>query len=183
MTLEFNHEQASLAALERALAIVPGYSSWQRYDPGPRVPMAQRFSALPVLTKHMLREQFPLGFVPTDHDLAAGLERGEVEYAQTSGSTEDRLTVVFHVPWWEASERAAWQLNAHARRVTTGSHREAVLASPRCVGPGYMGRRWPQRAETRDAQVCRVFVCCSESIRREASDPRPSQSVRNAAPA
>ena len=50
------------------------------------------------------------------------------------------MTLVFNPSWWEASERAAWELNRHARRVADGRHREVVLASPRCVGPGFSPR-------------------------------------------
>jgi phenylacetate-CoA ligase len=127
----------SRVALETALEQVPGYAAWRTADPGPGAPIDRRYAALPVLTKEELRTHFPHGFIPAHRDLHAGLAAGEVEYAKTSGSTDDQVTLVFHAPWWEASERGAWQLNATARRVTTGSHREVVLASPRCVGPGY----------------------------------------------
>ncbi len=127
-------------ALETALHRTPGYADWRRLDPGPSAPVGARYAAMPVLTKQELREHFPLGFIPKGHDLEAGIASGEVEYARTSGSTGDQVVVVFHAPWWEASERSAWQLNTIARRVTTGAHREVVLASPRCVGPGYTGQ-------------------------------------------
>jgi phenylacetate-CoA ligase len=127
-------------ALELALADVPGYAEWRRLDPGPRVPLDQRYAALPALTKHELRAHFPAGFVPRQRELGPGLAAGEVEFAQTSGSTGDRVTLVFSPAWWEESERAAWELNRHARRCADGRHREAVLASPRCVGPGFSPR-------------------------------------------
>lgn len=101
------------------------------------MPIDQRYACLPVLTKQELRAHFPHGFIPPGRDLQSGLKNGEVEYAKTSGSTDDQITLVFHAPWWEASEKASWKLNGHAQRIATGTHREAVLASPRCVGPGY----------------------------------------------
>lgn len=131
------YQALSEACLNRALASVPGYESWRTLDPGPSVPVDRRYAALPHLTKQQLRDHFPKGFIPADRNLDHGMASGEIEYAQTSGSTDDRVTIVFHARWWEASEQAAWQLNAHARRLATGSHREAVLASPRCVGPGF----------------------------------------------
>ena len=131
------YNTVSLDVLERALARVPGYASWRPFDPGPDVPVDRRYAALPILTKQALRDHFPRGFIHSGRDLDAALAAGEIEYAKTSGSTDDQVTIIFHAPWWEASERSAWQLNAVARRVTTGSHREVVLASPRCVGPGY----------------------------------------------
>ena len=134
--------------LETALYRTPGYAAWRRFDPGPAAPLAARYAALPVLSKQDLREHFPLGFIPEGRDLEAGLASGEVEYAQTSGSTDDRVTLVFCAAWWEASERSAWALNATARRVTTGAHREVVLASPRCVGPGYADEPRPPSHRT-----------------------------------
>jgi phenylacetate-CoA ligase len=131
------YRRHSRETLELALAEVPGYASWRGRDPGPRFPVDARYAALPALTKRELREHFPSGFVPRQRELGPGLAAGEVEFAQTSGSTDDRVTLVFNPGWWEASERAAWELNRHARRVADGRHREAVLASPRCVGPGF----------------------------------------------
>jgi phenylacetate-CoA ligase len=132
-----DYEGLSRTALETALRDVPAYAAWRARDPGPAAPIDARYAALPVLTKRELREHFPLGFIPAGRDLHTALAQGHVEYAQTSGSTDDQVTLVFHAPWWEASERAAWQLNAHAQRIATGTHREVVLASPRCVGPGF----------------------------------------------
>lgn len=131
------YERLAAEALDTALHHTPGYAAWRALDPGPGVPLAARYAALPVLTKQALREHFPLGFIPHGRNLEAALASGEVEYARTSGSTDDQVTLIFHAPWWEASEHSAWQLNATARQVTTGRHREVVLASPRCVGPGY----------------------------------------------
>jgi phenylacetate-coenzyme A ligase PaaK-like adenylate-forming protein len=127
----------SLKALNTALRKVPGYASWQSFDPGPQVSIDERYAALPVLTKGDLRKHFPAGFIPRGRELEKGLASGAVEFARTSGSTNDRLTLVFNRSWWEASERAAWKLNLHANRVANGEHREVVLASPRCVGPGF----------------------------------------------
>lgn len=140
MNDKYHYDQVCSETLESALSLVPGYASWGAYDPGPEAHIDLRYSALPVLTKKDLREHFPHGFIPGGRDLDAGLKRGEVEFAKTSGSTEDQVTLIFHVPWWEASERAAWELNDCARHNLTGRHREAVLASPCCVGPGYSER-------------------------------------------
>jgi phenylacetate-CoA ligase len=126
--------------LALALSDVPGYASWRCLDPGPRASLDARYAALPALTKQDLRDHFPAGFIPRGRDLDRGLSAGEVEFAQTSGSTSDRVKLVFHSPWWEASERAAWSLNSHAMVVADGRHREVVLASPHCVGPGFSPR-------------------------------------------
>jgi phenylacetate-CoA ligase len=134
------YQRRSRETLDLALADVPGYASWRPHDPGPRAPLDERYAALPALTKHDLREHFPAGFIARGRDLEQGLSSGDVEFAQTSGSTSDRVKLVFNSSWWEASERDAWKLNTHALSVADGSHREAVLASPFCVGPGFSPR-------------------------------------------
>ena len=113
---------------------MPAGGAW---IPGREHRVDERYAALPALTKQDLRDHFPYGFIPRGRDLEKGLAGGRVEFAQTSGSTSDRVTLVFNRSWWEASERAAWKLNAHARRIADGRQREVVLASPRCVGPGF----------------------------------------------
>jgi phenylacetate-CoA ligase len=131
------YQRLSRKTLESALKEIPGYASWRRFDPGPQAALDERYAALPALTKQDLRDNFPAGFISRGHDLEKGLASGAVEFAQTSGSTDDRVTLVFNRSWWEASERAAWKLNRHVGRVADGSHLEVVLASPRCVGPGF----------------------------------------------
>jgi phenylacetate-CoA ligase len=136
------------AALEAALANVPGYAPWRALDPGPAADADERYAALPILTKQDLRDGGPGGFTPRGKNVDDGLRAGEIEFAQTSGSTDDQVTIVFDAAWWQASERAAWQLNAHASRAATGTHREAVVASPRCVGPGYSPTPRPMAERT-----------------------------------
>jgi len=76
--------------------------------------------------------------------ISRGLAAGEIELVTTSGTTDDQVTNVWYQPWWDASEAASWQLNAHARAVATGAHREAILTSPWCTGfpceDGYLTR-------------------------------------------
>ena len=121
--------------LETALAHMPMYKAWRRFDPGPGHTVDERYAALPVMTKQHIREHFPAGLLLPDRDLNDGLRNGHVEYVQTSGTTDDRVTLLWHQPWWDASERASWKLNRHAACHATGTHREVVVASPRCVGP------------------------------------------------
>jgi phenylacetate-CoA ligase len=72
--------------------------------------------------------------VPHGRDIAKGLATGEIELVATSGTTADQVTNVWYQPWWDATEAASWQLNAHARAAATGTHREAILTSPWCTG-------------------------------------------------
>ena len=121
-------------ALETALAHTPAYAGWRRFDPGPQVDVFTRLAALPALTKGDLRAYGPHGVVPEERDLDAALARGEVALVTTSGTTSDRVTNVWCQSWWDASEQASWQLNAHTRSLRHGLEREAILTSPWCAG-------------------------------------------------
>ena len=121
-------------ALDEALYSTQAYDAWRMMDPGRASPVFSRFAALPALTKRELRAGGPQGFVPHGRDIAEGLTAHEIELVATSGATGDQVTNVWYQPWWNASEAASWQLNAHARAVATGAHREAILTSPWCAG-------------------------------------------------
>jgi phenylacetate-CoA ligase len=111
------------------------YKGWQAFDPGPGKSIDERYAAMPVLTKKEIRENFPNGFVPADKDLEKGLAGGEINYVQTSGSSDAiRVTNIWNQRWWDASEVASWELNADMSRLATGTHPEAILVNARNVG-------------------------------------------------
>jgi phenylacetate-coenzyme A ligase PaaK-like adenylate-forming protein len=120
------------AALEEALGRVAAYRRWRAFDPGAGAGVDRRYAALPALTKRAMAR--PEDFVPPGRSLEEALRAREVELVTTSGSTDDKITNVWCQGWWDASERASWALNAHAARVMTGTHREAILVSPLNVG-------------------------------------------------
>lgn len=122
------------AALEHALAEVPAYTAWRELDRGPGVPVFERLAGLPALGKADLRDHGPDGFLPPDRAIHEGIASGEIELVHTSGTTSERVTNAWHQPWWDASERASWRLNAHAAAADLGAHREAILTSPRSTG-------------------------------------------------
>ncbi|OGO32572.1 MAG: hypothetical protein A2Z29_04195 [Chloroflexi bacterium RBG_16_56_11] len=124
----------SLDTLEYALDHLGAYHSWQARDPGAGSDVDQRYASLPVLTKRDIREHFPAGFVPPGRDFETAVASGEIQTVNTSGSSDLRVTNIWHQPWWDASEKASWKLNSHAARLATGSHPEAILANPRNVG-------------------------------------------------
>jgi phenylacetate-coenzyme A ligase PaaK-like adenylate-forming protein len=124
----------SLEVLETSLEL-GAYQSWRAFDPGPARPLDERYAALPALTKRDVREHFPKGFVPPGRDVKVGLENGEIQFVNTSGSSDVfKVTNIWHQSWWDASEVASWKLNSHTERLATGSHREAILANARNVG-------------------------------------------------
>ena len=53
----------------------------------------------------------------------------------TSGTTEDRLQVLWEWSWWDPQEREAMRLNARiAQSMERAEFREAVLTTPVCGG-------------------------------------------------
>ncbi|HEX7600572.1 MAG TPA: hypothetical protein VF316_03160, partial [Polyangiaceae bacterium] len=143
-----NHASRATAELERGLHDVPAYAAWRELDPGRAAGVDARYVALPPTTKERMRTYAPRGFVPATADLDAALARGDAELVRTSGTTGPPVTLVWSQAWWDASERASWQLNADVSAVANGSQREAILASPRCVGPGERERPRPVRERT-----------------------------------
>ena len=124
--------QRCTAALEQALCCVTAYHGWRPFDRGGGAGVDRRYAGLPALTKRAMAR--PADFVPAGRSLEEGLRHGEIELVTTSGSTDDKVTNVWCQSWWDGSERASWALNAHASRVMTGAHREAILVSPLNVG-------------------------------------------------
>jgi phenylacetate-coenzyme A ligase PaaK-like adenylate-forming protein len=122
------------AALDHALAEVPAYRGWRALDPGPQHPIFERLARFPALTKADLRDHGPDGLLSPSRAVHEGIAQGEIELVQTSGTTSERVTNIWHQPWWDASERASWRLNSHAAAADLGSHREAILTSPRSTG-------------------------------------------------
>jgi phenylacetate-coenzyme A ligase PaaK-like adenylate-forming protein len=122
-----------LKSLQTALRRVRAYEDWRGHDPGTHVSVDERYAGMPVLTKAHIRQHTFDGLVPRPRDHRDGIERGAIELVRTSGTTDDQVTLIWNQRWWNASERASWKLNVHAR-CATGRHREAILSSPICVG-------------------------------------------------
>ncbi len=126
--------EKSREALEKSLSL-GAYKAWRACEPGPGYPIDARYAALPALTKKDIREHFPDGFVPRDRDVQKGLESGEIDFAQTSGSSDTvRVTNIWNQEWWDASERASWTLNSQAARLAGADRPEAILANALNVG-------------------------------------------------
>ncbi len=129
-----DYYERSRNILETALKELSAYASWQAFDPGQRQYIDSRYAAMPALTKKGIRDHFPEGFVPPGKDIKQGLASGEIEFVKTSGTSDVSVTNIWNQKWWDESERLSWKLNAHAARIATGTHNEAILANPLNVG-------------------------------------------------
>ena len=90
---------------------------------------------VPATSKRELRKGFPKSLVRRDQDLHAAMRDGLVTLLATSGTTADRLQVIWEWSWWDPQEREAMRLNAHiARSMAQAEYREAVLTTPACGG-------------------------------------------------
>ncbi len=89
----------------------------------------------PILTKDRLRGAFPHKLVPEGVVLAEALKQKQVEFVGTSGTTGERVQVLWHQPWWDAQERDGFRLNRLTRAcVEQPGYCEAVLTTPVCSG-------------------------------------------------
>lgn len=98
---------------------------------------------VPAVAKRDLRKGFPKSLVRQDQDLHAAMQEEHVTLLATSGTTADRLQVIWEWSWWDPQEREAMRLNALiARAMQRADFREAVLTTPAC-GPGtcHFGKR------------------------------------------
>jgi phenylacetate-coenzyme A ligase PaaK-like adenylate-forming protein len=91
-------------------------------------------AAVKPVAKRDLRRGFPKALVPRSRDLKRALEDGTIEIIATSGTTEDRLQVIWDQPWWDLQERAAMRLNSRVAEAMANGYREAVLTTPVCGG-------------------------------------------------
>ncbi|HET8698323.1 MAG TPA: hypothetical protein VFO94_12595 [Gammaproteobacteria bacterium] len=88
---------------------------------------------MPAVGKRDLRKGFPKSLVRRTQDLHAAMREQQVTLLATSGTTADRLQVIWEWSWWDPQEREAMRLNARvARTMRNRQYREAVLTTPAC---------------------------------------------------
>jgi phenylacetate-CoA ligase len=89
---------------------------------------------MPTIAKRDLRRGFPKSMVRKSCDLKDAMQKGLVEIIATSGTTENRLQVLWEWSWWDPQEREAMRLNARVAAAMKDGFREAVLTTPVCGG-------------------------------------------------
>jgi phenylacetate-CoA ligase len=141
MTYSTSHWQRVAEEARRMVADVPLYHD---RPPPPEDPndFEQWLAQVPAVGKRDLRRGFPLSLVRRDQDLRAAMRDDQVTLLATSGTTADRLQVIWEWSWWNPQEREAMRLNARvARALDETGFREAVLTTPACgAGTCHLGR-------------------------------------------
>jgi len=93
----------------------------------------QWLSQIPPVGKRELRKGFPKALLRQDQDLHTAMQDEQVTLLATSGTTADRLQVIWEWSWWDPQEREAMRLNKRiARAMSRAEFREAVLTTPAC---------------------------------------------------
>lgn len=109
--------------------------------------MDEFLNALPFMTKSDLRRHFPQGFLRTSDSFAALVASKTVEVVRTSGTSSERLQILWETDWWERQELAALCTNPVIQPHMNDAYREAVLTTPLCsesvckTGPATMEER------------------------------------------
>src|ERR1017187_7763616 len=94
------------------------------------------FQRLPLMTKPEMRNDFPRNFLGTGSTLETLLEKNLVELEHTSGTSSERLPVIFGQGWWNAQEERALRLNGFIGKILDEfpNARRATITSPSCNG-------------------------------------------------
>jgi phenylacetate-CoA ligase len=121
-----------------AIAETPLYADSAYAPPPPgddEAAVSAWLASLPTIKKANLRRGFPAKLTRTTQDLKRAMADGLVEIISTSGTTEDRLQLLWEWTWWDPQERAAMRLNARmAEAMAAPGFSEAVLTTPVCGG-------------------------------------------------
>jgi len=94
------------------------------------------FQRLPLMAKPEMRRNFPQNFLSAGQTLEILLDQNLVELEHTSGTSSERLPVIFGRGWWNAQEDRALRLNSFVAKVLDEHPhaRRATLTSPSCNG-------------------------------------------------
>jgi phenylacetate-CoA ligase len=125
------HFEQLRAELSRTVGEVPLYAAYGRPDDD----LQAWLNGLPLVSKKELRRGFPKSVLRASQDLGRAMQDQQVTVLATSGTTSDRLQVLWEWTWWDPQEREAMRLNARvAKSLGQQSFREAVLTTPACGG-------------------------------------------------
>ena len=135
------------------------------------------FQQLPFLQKREMRAGFPRNFVPAVQSLESLLENQPVELEHTSGTSEERLPVIFRRGWWDDQEKRALRLNRFVAHVLDEHPhaRRATLTPPACNGltcpTAWMSREQRTIGRTLFVNLARIpFVLEQKDLGRMAAE-------------
>ena len=129
------HDARVVQAIARAHRDIPFYARRGRPPIDPKAPLDEVLRATPLLTKADVRPTLPKQWVPASVDLKAALAAGDIELVETSGSTSDRLRILWDRGWWIRQEDRAMRINpvvARAHAGAFGPYKETILTTPVC---------------------------------------------------
>jgi phenylacetate-CoA ligase len=137
------HEARVARAIARAQRDIPFYRARGDAPVAVEAPLARTLSGFPLLRKSDVRSTLPKQWVPAGRDARAELASGALVLVETSGSTGERLRILWDADWWMRQERRAMRTHpgvAAAMDGEKGAYREAILTSPACgVGTCHIG--------------------------------------------
>jgi phenylacetate-CoA ligase len=101
-----------------------------------RRPDLHCFRSLPLMAKPEMRNNFPQNFLPAGQTVELLLEKNLIELEHTSGTSSERLPVIFGRGWWNAQEERALRLNNFVSKILDEfpNARRATITSPACNG-------------------------------------------------
>jgi phenylacetate-CoA ligase len=132
------HEPRTAAAIVRALREIPFYVKRAQRAPALDIgdaPLTEVLRRLPLLFKKDVRAALPKQWVAAGRDTRAELESGALELVETSGSTGDRLRILWDRGWWMRQEARAMRTNPAVAAAMDGAHgayHESILTTPAC---------------------------------------------------
>lgn len=128
------HPETAREAIRRSVSAIPFYAKYRAATAGERS-LDELLAELPLLFKKDVRAALPKSWVPAGRDPRAELASGDLEMVETSGSTEDRLRILWDKGWWLTQEERAMRTNpVVARALDDPDYREAILTTPVCGG-------------------------------------------------
>ncbi len=94
------------------------------------------FQKLPLMAKPEMRNNFPKNFLSAGQTIELLLEKNLIELEHTSGTSSERLPVIFGRGWWNAQEECALRLNDFVAKILDEfpNARRATITSPACNG-------------------------------------------------
>ncbi len=124
-----------------------------------------------------MRTGFPRNFLPAAQSLESLLENQPVELEHTSGTSGERLPVIFQRGWWDAQETRALRLNRFVSKILDEhpQPRRATLTPPACNGltcpRGWMSREQRVLGNTLFVNLDRIpFALSEQNLARMAAE-------------